>query len=39
MRLLRYLRRYHLLHHYKTPDLRFGVTSPLFDLLFGTFRS
>jgi sterol desaturase/sphingolipid hydroxylase (fatty acid hydroxylase superfamily) len=39
MLLLRYLRRYHLLHHYKTPDLRFGVTSPLFDLLFGTFRS
>jgi len=39
MRLLRYLRRYHLLHHYKTPDLRFGVTSPLFDLIFGTFRS
>ena len=37
-RILRYLRRYHLLHHYKTPDLRFGVTSPLFDLLFGTFR-
>jgi sterol desaturase/sphingolipid hydroxylase (fatty acid hydroxylase superfamily) len=38
LRLLRYLRKYHLLHHYKTPDLRFGVTSPLFDLLFGTFR-
>jgi sterol desaturase/sphingolipid hydroxylase (fatty acid hydroxylase superfamily) len=36
--LLRYLRRYHLLHHHKTPDLRFGVTSPLFDLVFGTFR-
>jgi len=35
---LRYLRKYHLLHHYKTPDERFGVTSPLFDLIFGTFR-
>jgi sterol desaturase/sphingolipid hydroxylase (fatty acid hydroxylase superfamily) len=39
VRLLRYLRHYHLLHHYKTPELRFGVTSPLFDLVFGTFRS
>jgi sterol desaturase/sphingolipid hydroxylase (fatty acid hydroxylase superfamily) len=38
LRLLRYLRHYHLLHHYKTPELRFGVTSPLFDLVFGTFR-
>lgn len=38
IKILRYLRRYHLLHHYQTPDLRFGVTSPLFDLLFGTFR-
>jgi sterol desaturase/sphingolipid hydroxylase (fatty acid hydroxylase superfamily) len=37
LRILRYLKKYHLLHHYKTPDLRFGVTSPLFDLLFGTF--
>ena len=36
--ILRYLRKYHLLHHYKTPQLRFGVTSPLVDLLFGTFR-
>ena len=35
--LLRYLRKYHLLHHYRTPDRRFGVTSPVFDLLFGTF--
>ena len=34
----RYLKKYHLLHHYRTPDLRFGVTSPLFDRLFGTFR-
>jgi sterol desaturase/sphingolipid hydroxylase (fatty acid hydroxylase superfamily) len=38
LRLLKYLRKYHLLHHYKTPELRFGVTSPLFDLVFGTFR-
>jgi sterol desaturase/sphingolipid hydroxylase (fatty acid hydroxylase superfamily) len=38
LRLFRYLRKYHLLHHYKTPELRFGVTSPLFDVIFGTFR-
>jgi dihydroceramide fatty acyl 2-hydroxylase len=38
VRVLRYLRKYHLLHHYRTPELRFGVTSPLFDLVFGTFR-
>src|SRR6185503_3472755 len=37
LRLLRYLRHYHLLHHHKTPGLRFGVTSPFFDLVFGTF--
>ncbi|HEY6118439.1 MAG TPA: sterol desaturase family protein [Pyrinomonadaceae bacterium] len=36
--LFRYLRKYHLLHHYRTPDRRFGVTSPIFDLIFGTFR-
>jgi dihydroceramide fatty acyl 2-hydroxylase len=36
--LFRYLKRYHLLHHYRTPGLRFGVTSPLFDLMFGTFQ-
>ena len=39
LRLLRYLKHYHLLHHYKTPELRFGVTSPLFDLIFGTFSA
>ena len=38
LRVFRFLRKYHLLHHYKTPELRFGVTSPLFDLIFGTFR-
>jgi dihydroceramide fatty acyl 2-hydroxylase len=38
LRPLRYLRKYHLLHHHRTPGLRFGVTSPLFDLAFGTFR-
>ena len=38
LRLFRYLRKYHLLHHHQTPELRFGVTSPLFDMLLGTFR-
>ena len=36
---LRYLKKYHLLHHGETPNLRFGVTSPLFDYLFGTYQS
>ena len=39
LRPLRYLRKYHLLHHHRTPGLRFGVTSPVIDYLFGTFRS
>lgn len=38
LRILRYLQAYHLLHHYRTPDLRFGVTTPVIDLAFGTFR-
>jgi sterol desaturase/sphingolipid hydroxylase (fatty acid hydroxylase superfamily) len=36
---LKYLKKYHMLHHGETPNLRFGVTSPLFDCLFGTFQS
>jgi dihydroceramide fatty acyl 2-hydroxylase len=36
--LVRYFRRYHLLHHHCDAEARFGVTSPLFDLLFGTYR-
>ena len=38
LRPLRYLRRYHLLHHHRDAGVRFGVTSPLFDFAFGTFR-
>lgn len=37
-RLIRYYRRYHLLHHHCDAEARFGVTSPLFDLLFGTYH-
>jgi sterol desaturase/sphingolipid hydroxylase (fatty acid hydroxylase superfamily) len=33
---LRFLKRYHNQHHYKTPDQRFGVSSPLWDAVFGT---
>jgi|SRR5215470_1680334 len=35
-RLGRYLRRQHLLHHFATPYARWGVTSPLWDWIFGT---
>jgi hypothetical protein len=38
LRFFRYLRKYHLLHHYQTPELRFGVTSPLLDVIFRTYR-
>jgi sterol desaturase/sphingolipid hydroxylase (fatty acid hydroxylase superfamily) len=30
-RYFRFLKRHHMLHHYKTPDQRFGVSSPLWD--------
>ena len=33
---LKLVKRYHMLHHYKTPGLRFGVSSPLWDHVFGT---
>ena len=35
--LLKFLKRYHMQHHYKTPEKRFGVSSPLWDWVFGTF--
>jgi sterol desaturase/sphingolipid hydroxylase (fatty acid hydroxylase superfamily) len=35
---VRYFRRYHLLHHHCDAEARFGVTSPLFDLVFGTYH-
>lgn len=34
--IFKYLKRYHMMHHYKTPDERFGVSSPLWDYIFGT---
>jgi sterol desaturase/sphingolipid hydroxylase (fatty acid hydroxylase superfamily) len=32
----KFLKRYHMNHHYKTPNARFGVTSPVWDMVFGT---
>ncbi len=33
---LKAIKRYHMLHHYKTPNERFGVSTPTWDLVFGT---
>jgi sterol desaturase/sphingolipid hydroxylase (fatty acid hydroxylase superfamily) len=35
-RALKAIRRHHMLHHSQTPDRRFGVSSPLWDHVFGT---
>jgi len=32
----KYIKRYHMQHHYKTPSARFGVSNPLWDYVFGT---
>lgn len=32
----KYIKRYHMQHHYKTPNMRFGVSSPLWDWVFRT---
>jgi sterol desaturase/sphingolipid hydroxylase (fatty acid hydroxylase superfamily) len=32
----KFIKRYHMQHHYKTPEKRFGVSSPLWDLVFKT---
>ncbi len=34
--LLKYLKRYHLRHHFKNPDHGFGVSSPIWDVVFRT---
>lgn len=36
-RFINYFRKYHLLHHHYDAKVRYGVTSPLCDLLFGTY--
>jgi sterol desaturase/sphingolipid hydroxylase (fatty acid hydroxylase superfamily) len=33
---LKYLKRYHMLHHFKTPSARYGVSSPVWDVVFRT---
>lgn len=35
----KWLKRYHMNHHFDSPHHRFGITSPLWDLVFGTFLS
>lgn len=30
------LRKHHYLHHFKTPEARYGVSTPLWDIVFGT---
>jgi sterol desaturase/sphingolipid hydroxylase (fatty acid hydroxylase superfamily) len=32
----KFLKRYHMLHHFRTPSARYGVSSPLWDIVFGT---
>jgi len=34
---LKFIKRYHMQHHYKTPDKRFGVSSPIWDKFFNTY--
>lgn len=34
----RMLRRHHMQHHYATPHIRFGVSTPLWDVVFGTYK-
>jgi dihydroceramide fatty acyl 2-hydroxylase len=33
----KWLRKYHLVHHFQTPGVRYGITSPLWDHVFGTY--
>jgi sterol desaturase/sphingolipid hydroxylase (fatty acid hydroxylase superfamily) len=34
----KWLRRYHLMHHFQDSTVRYGISSPLWDLVFRTFR-
>ncbi len=36
---LRFLKKYHMIHHFQDPTNYFGVTSPLWDWVFGTPRA
>lgn len=33
----KWMRKYHLVHHFATPNVRYGITTPLWDLVFGTY--
>lgn len=33
----KWLKRYHMLHHHDSPNHRYGITTPLWDLVFGTY--
>jgi len=33
----KWLRKYHLVHHFQTPQVRYGITTPLWDLVFRTY--
>ncbi len=35
----KFMRRFHLEHHFKDHETQFGLSSPLWDLVFGTFRA
>jgi len=35
----KYLKQYHMLHHFQTPDARYGVSNPLWDYIIGTQES
>lgn len=36
-RWLRFLKRHHMKHHFKTPNQRFGVSTPIWDIVFLTY--
>lgn len=33
----RWIKRYHMLHHHDSPNHRYGITTPIWDLVFGTY--
>ncbi len=35
----KYLKKHHMLHHFKTPNARYGVSTPFWDYVFGTLPS
>lgn len=33
----KFIKRYHMLHHHDSPNARYGITTPLWDFVFGTY--